>query len=209
MFKWTINLLIIQISIPNVEMLINFLLTLILGSVNEVHIAISSRVLMSGYRFLVKRASNSCNCCEVKWVLCLLWRLSLIVFLLLLLEQFLDLISLVSSSWLSGLSGLWLGSRDPGSETKTSNFHEWTHQCSIDKQYSECFVRRRILRWKKRNIRKHVWRLVLMYGKVIKSWRGLKSSRSFGKPASGLKTMFHFFKLHSSQKRCTVRNFSA
>ena len=161
-------------------MLINFLLTLILGSVNEVHIAISSRVLMSGYRFLVKRASNSCNCCEVKWVLCLLWRLSLIVFLLLLLEQFLDLISLVSSSWLSGLSGLWLGSRDPGSETKTSNFHEWTHQCSIDKQYSECFVRRRILRWKKKKHQKtcvttssHVWKShqVLKRIKVIKKLR--------------------------------------
>ena len=56
-------------------------LTLILGSVRDVHMAMSSLVLMSGYLFLANKASNSCNCCEVKWVLCLLWRLSLTLFL--------------------------------------------------------------------------------------------------------------------------------
>ncbi len=44
------------------------LLTLILGSERLVHMEISSLVLMSGYRFLVKSASNSCSCAEVKWV---------------------------------------------------------------------------------------------------------------------------------------------
>ena len=88
------------------------LLTLILGSVSEVHMAMSSLVLMSGYLFLAKRASNSCSCCEVKCVLCLLCRLSLTLFLLLL-----ALMSFVSSSWLSGLTGLWLGSSEAGSET--------------------------------------------------------------------------------------------
>ena len=99
-------------------------LTLIRGSDREVHMAISSRVLMSGYLFLANSASNSWSCCEVKWVRCRLWRLSFTLFLLLLLLLFLPLFefvddltwSLVSSSWLSGLSGLWLGSRDPGSE---------------------------------------------------------------------------------------------
>lgn len=69
------------------------LLTLILGSVSEVHMAMSSLVLISGYLFLAKSASNSCSCCEVKCVLCLLWRLSLTLFLLLL-----ALMSFVSSS---------------------------------------------------------------------------------------------------------------
>ena len=91
---------------------VNMMLTLILGSVNEVHMAMSSLVLMSGYLFLAKRASNSCSCCEVKCVLCLLCRLSLTLFLLLL-----ALMSFVSSSWLSGLTGLWLGSSEAGSET--------------------------------------------------------------------------------------------
>ena len=99
-------------------------LTLIRGSEREVHMAISSRVLMSGYLFLANSASNSWSCCEVKWVRCRLWRLSFTLFLLLLLLLFLPLFefvddltwSLVSSSWLSGLSGLWLGSREPGSE---------------------------------------------------------------------------------------------
>ena len=99
-------------------------LTLIRGSEREVHMAISSRVLMSGYLFLANSASNSWSCCEVKCVRCRLWRLSFTLFLLLLLLLFLPLFefvddltwSLVSSSWLSGLSGLWLGSRDPGSE---------------------------------------------------------------------------------------------
>jgi hypothetical protein len=99
-------------------------LTLIRGSEREVHMAISSRVLMSGYLFLANSASNSWSCCEVKWVRCRLWRLSFTLFLLLLLLLFLPLFefvddltwSLVSSSWLSGLSGLWLGSSDPGSE---------------------------------------------------------------------------------------------
>ena len=100
-------------------------LTLIRGSEREVHMAISSRVLMSGYLFLANSASNSWSCCEVKWVRCRLWRLSFTLFLLLLLLllflplfEFVDDLtwSLVSSSWLSGLSGLWLGSRDPGSE---------------------------------------------------------------------------------------------
>lgn len=83
---------------------------LILGSVSEVHMAMSSLVLISGYLFLAKSASNSCSCCEVKCVLCLLWRLSLTLFLLLL-----ALMSFVSSSWLSGLTGLWLGSSEAGS----------------------------------------------------------------------------------------------
>ena len=79
-----------------------------LGSVRLVHIAISSRTLISGYRLRAKRASNSCNCWLVKWVL---WRRCLLLFLSFL---FFD-----SSNWLSGLSGLWLGSSwTPGSETK-------------------------------------------------------------------------------------------
>lgn len=40
------------------------------ASVRLVHTAISSRVLMSGYRFLWKVASSSCSCWLVKWVLC-------------------------------------------------------------------------------------------------------------------------------------------
>ena len=47
-----------------------FVFTLTRGSVKFVHMAISSRVLMSGYRLRVKVASSSCNCCDVKWVLC-------------------------------------------------------------------------------------------------------------------------------------------
>lgn len=58
-------------------------LTLTLASVRLVHMAISSRVLISGYRFLVNVASNSCNCCEVKWVLCRRWRLFVLLLLLL------------------------------------------------------------------------------------------------------------------------------
>lgn len=40
------------------------------ASVRLVHTAISSLVLMSGYRFLWKVASSSCSCWLVKWVLC-------------------------------------------------------------------------------------------------------------------------------------------
>lgn len=47
------------------------LLTLTLASVRFVHMAISSLVDMSGYRFLAKVASSSWSCWEVKWVLCL------------------------------------------------------------------------------------------------------------------------------------------
>lgn len=65
-------------------------LTLTLASVRFVHMAISSLVLMSGYRFLVNVASSSWSCCEVKWVLCLL---CLFVFLL-----FFMLVSLTSSA---------------------------------------------------------------------------------------------------------------
>lgn len=57
-------------------------LTLTRGSVRFVHIAISSRVLISGYRFRVKVASSSWSCCDVKWVLwrrCLFFRPSLSV----------------------------------------------------------------------------------------------------------------------------------
>ena len=69
-------------------------LTRILGSVKLVHIAISSRVLISGYLFRVKSASSSCNCWDVKWVRCL--RLPL-AFVLLLFPLFLLLIGLVSA----------------------------------------------------------------------------------------------------------------
>lgn len=48
------------------------LLTLTLASVRFVHMAISSLVDISGYRFLAKVASSSCSCCEVKCVRCLL-----------------------------------------------------------------------------------------------------------------------------------------
>ena len=105
-FKWWYIYVVFQVCVSI------RILTLILGSVNEVHMAMSSLVLMSGYLFLAKRASNSCSCCEVKCVLCLLCRLSLTLFLLLL-----ALMSFVSSSWLSGLTGLWLGSSEAGSET--------------------------------------------------------------------------------------------
>ena len=70
-------------------------LTLILGSVKLVHIAISSRVLISGYRFRVNKASNSCNCCEVKWVRCLRFPFAFVLLLLLL--SFLLLIGLRSA----------------------------------------------------------------------------------------------------------------
>lgn len=52
--------------------------TLTLASERFVHMAISSLVDMSGYRFLEKVCSSSCNCCDVKWVLC---RLCLLFFL--------------------------------------------------------------------------------------------------------------------------------
>ena len=64
--------------------------------------AISSLVLISGYLFLAKSASNSCNCCEVK---CVLWRLCLF---------FLPSLSRLSLR-LSLTSLLWLGA-SPGSE---------------------------------------------------------------------------------------------
>ena len=64
------------------------LLTRILGSVRVVHIAMSSLVLMSGYRFLWKSASNSWSCWEVKCVLCL--RLPLALTATELLELLLD-----------------------------------------------------------------------------------------------------------------------
>lgn len=53
-------------------------LTLTLASVKFVHMAISSRVDISGYRFRWNVCSNSCNCCDVKCVLC---RLCLLFFL--------------------------------------------------------------------------------------------------------------------------------
>lgn len=57
-------------------------LTLTRASVKLVHIAISSLVDISGYRFLLNVCSNSCNCCDVKCVLCrrcLLFFLSFLV----------------------------------------------------------------------------------------------------------------------------------
>ena len=102
-------------------------LTLILGSVKLVHIAISSLTLMSGYRFLVKRASSSWSCWEVKCVRCRRCLLDMIEFLLAL-QSVLRVVvpvdkapdatgevpppplppedSSSSSSWLSGSSGL-------------------------------------------------------------------------------------------------------
>ena len=104
-------------------------LTVILGSVKLVHIAISSLTLMSGYRFLVKRASSSWSCWEVKCVLCRRCLLEMIEFLLAL-QSVLRVVvpedkapvatgevpppppplppedSSSSSSWLSGSSGL-------------------------------------------------------------------------------------------------------
>ena len=103
-------------------------LTLILGSVKLVHIAISSLTLMSGYRFLVKRASSSWSCWEVKCVRCRRCLLEMIEFLLALQSVFRVVVpvdkapvatgevppppplppedSSSSSSWLSGSSGL-------------------------------------------------------------------------------------------------------
>ena len=81
-------------------------LTLTWYSVRLVHITISSRMLISGYRFLVKSASNSCNCWLVKWV-----RLRRCLLLFLLFFPSLD-----SSNWLSELSQLWLGN---------SKWYEW------------------------------------------------------------------------------------
>lgn len=49
--------------------------TLTRASDKFVHMAISSLVVMSGYRFLLKVASSSANCCDVKCVLCRLCRL--------------------------------------------------------------------------------------------------------------------------------------
>lgn len=68
----------------------NSTLTLTLASVRFVHIAISSLVLMSGYRFRANVASSSCNCCEVKCVRCRLWRLFVLLLLCWLLELFFD-----------------------------------------------------------------------------------------------------------------------
>lgn len=53
-------------------------LTRTLASVKLVHIAISSRVDMSGYRFRLNVCSNSCNCCDVK---CVRWRRCRLFFL--------------------------------------------------------------------------------------------------------------------------------
>lgn len=76
------------------------ILTLTLASVRFVHMAISSRVLMSGYRFLAKVASNSCSCWLVKCVRCLRC-------LLFFLPSFSSLVSAVST--LSVLIVLRLG----------------------------------------------------------------------------------------------------
>ncbi len=59
----------------------NSVLTLTLASVRLVHMAISSRVLMSGYRFRAKVASSSWSCWEVKWVRCLRCRFLFLEFL--------------------------------------------------------------------------------------------------------------------------------
>lgn len=56
-------------------------LTRTLASVRLVHMAISSRVDMSGYRFLLNVCSSSCSCCDVKCVRCLRWRLFFLSFL--------------------------------------------------------------------------------------------------------------------------------
>lgn len=50
------------------------------ASVKLVHIAISSRVDISGYRFRLNVCSNSCNCCDVKWVRWRRWRLFFLSF---------------------------------------------------------------------------------------------------------------------------------
>ena len=75
------------------------ILTLTWYSVRLVHITISSRMLISGYRFLVKSASSSCNCWLVKWVRLRRWLLLFLLFFP----------SLDPSNWLSELSQLWLG----------------------------------------------------------------------------------------------------
>lgn len=49
-------------------------LTLTRASDKLVHMAISSLVDISGYRFRANVASNSCNCWDVKCVRCRLWR---------------------------------------------------------------------------------------------------------------------------------------
>ena len=135
------------------------LLTLILGSVSEVHMAMSSLVLISGYLFLAKSASNSCSCCEVKCVLCLLWRLSLTLFLLLL-----ALMSFVSSSWLSGLTGLWLGSSEAGSETWDSKL--WPLYSVIS------FIGENPKNWaENRSLRK--WQMTKVLDREKKSFAGL------------------------------------
>lgn len=54
------------------------LLTLTRASVKLVHMAISSRVLISGYRLRLNVCSNSCSCCDVK---CVLWRRCRLFFL--------------------------------------------------------------------------------------------------------------------------------
>ena len=74
-------------------------LTLTWYSVRLVHITISSLMLISGYRFLVKSASNSCNCWLVKWVRLRRWLLLFLLFFP----------SLDPSNWLSEWSQLWLG----------------------------------------------------------------------------------------------------
>lgn len=55
-------------------------LTLTRASVKFVHIAISSRVLMSGYRLRLNVCSSSWSCCDVKCVLWRRWRLFFLSF---------------------------------------------------------------------------------------------------------------------------------
>lgn len=55
-------------------------LTLTRASVKLVHMAISSRVLMSGYRLRLNVCSNSWSCCDVKCVLWRRWRLFFLSF---------------------------------------------------------------------------------------------------------------------------------
>lgn len=55
-------------------------LTLTRASVRFVHMAISSRVDISGYRFRLNVCSNSCNCCDVKCVRWRRWRLFFLSF---------------------------------------------------------------------------------------------------------------------------------
>lgn len=68
-------------------------LTRTLASVKFVHIAISSRVDISGYRFLLNVCSNSCNCCDVKWVRCRRCRLFFLSF-------FVSSVVTMGSSWM-------------------------------------------------------------------------------------------------------------